>query len=59
MCDLSIVCKKLLRAKASLVDILIAPSIVTVDVLIVLSPTMLYGAQRTVLLLGMSTLQHV
>ena len=43
--------QKLLRVKVSLVDILVFPSIVVVDVI-----TILCAAKRTVSLLGMSTL---
>ena len=40
--------QKLLRTQVLLVDILILPSIVTIDVLIVLSPIVLYGAKMMV-----------
>ena len=51
--------QKLLRVEVSLVDILIIPpSIAPVDVLTVLSPTVLYEAKRAVSLLGMSTLSR-
>ena len=40
--------QKLLKVKVSLVDILIPPSIAAINVLIVLSQTLLYGSKRVV-----------
>ena len=48
--------QKLFRVKVSLVDIPILPSIVAVDVLTLLSTTMMYGAKWAMLFLGMFTI---
>ena len=51
--------QKILTVGVSLVNILILPSIITVDVLTMLSTIVLYGAKKAVSLLGMFTAMNL